>query len=348
MAYDKIVDSAELEANLTIVADAIRRKGGTSAPLAFPAGMKAAVEAIETGSGGSDTSDATATEAEITEGATAYAKGVKLFGTNPYKKAETDVTVATQADLISQISAALRGKTASSDTPPALQTKSVTPSEAAQTVTPDSGYDGLSSVSVGAISKTYVGSDVTIQSAKTYTPGTSDQTIAAGQYLSGVQTIKGDANLKAENIADGVSIFGVLGTLASGASGGGLPAGVSAIDYGTFTLSSDATTQTNVVHNLGVAPDFAIWWLDSAHIATATTSVAVRGVVLNMGINATLNTQYIVAGYNASGKGGTSTNTVAAEYNLTKNGFTARCNSTYPILAGLTYHWIAGTLNFVA
>ena len=33
------------------------------------------------------------------------------------------------------------------------------------------------------------------KAATTYTPGTSDQTIASGQYLSGAQTIKGDANL---------------------------------------------------------------------------------------------------------------------------------------------------------
>ena len=42
----------------------------------------------------------------------------------------------------------------------------------------------------------------TIQSkaAATYTPTTSAQTIASGQYLSGAQTISGDANLLAGNI----------------------------------------------------------------------------------------------------------------------------------------------------
>ena len=47
--------------------------------------------------------------------------------------------------------------------------------------------------------------------AKTYTPGTSNQTIASGQYLSGTQTIKGDSNLISANIKSGVSIFGVSG-----------------------------------------------------------------------------------------------------------------------------------------
>ena len=104
---------------------------------------------------------------------------------------------------------------------PSLQTKTVTPSESAQTVSPDSGYDGLSSVTVNAVSKTYVGSGVTKKAATTYTPKTSDQSIAASQYLSGAQTIKGDANLVAGNIKSGVSIFGVTGTYAGSGSSGG-------------------------------------------------------------------------------------------------------------------------------
>ena len=96
-----------------------------------------------------------------------------------------------------------------------MQEKMVTPTESQQTVTPDTGYDGLTKVTVGAVSSTYIGSKVTKKSAQTYTPGTSDQTIGSGQYLSGTQTIKGDSNLVGSNILSGKTIFGVPGSVVS-------------------------------------------------------------------------------------------------------------------------------------
>ena len=55
--------------------------------------------------------------------------------------------------------------------------------------------------------------NMTEKSAATYTPTTSDQTIAADQYLAGAQTIKGDANLLAQNIRKNVTLFGINGSL---------------------------------------------------------------------------------------------------------------------------------------
>lgn len=157
---------------------------------------------------------------------------------------------------------------------PTLQTKTATPSTSQQTITPDNGYDGLSSVTVNAMpsgsartpattitanptisvsasglitasnSKTqsvtptvsagYVSSgtagtitvsgsntqQLTTKSAQTYTPTTSNQTISSGRYLTGTQTIKGDANLIASNIKKNISIFGVTGTYEGSGSGG--------------------------------------------------------------------------------------------------------------------------------
>lgn len=89
--------------------------------------------------------------------------------------------------------------------------KSVTPTVSAGYVT--SGTAGTVSVSG---SKT---SQLTVQAAQTITPGTTDQTIASGKYLTGTQTIKGDTDLTAANIKKGVEIFGVTGTFTTTPSG---------------------------------------------------------------------------------------------------------------------------------
>ncbi len=78
----------------------------------------------------------------------------------------------------------------------------------------DSGASMLNGVTSYSNGVKYTGS-IQSKSAQTYTPTTSDQTIQAGQYLGGRQTIKGDPNLTSANIASGVTIFGVAGTLTS-------------------------------------------------------------------------------------------------------------------------------------
>ena len=78
----------------------------------------------------------------------------------------------------------------------------------------DNGNKMLSGNTAYANGTKYTGS-ISSKSAQTYTPTTSDQTINAGQYLSGAQTIKGDANLQSQYIASGVSIFGVSGSLSA-------------------------------------------------------------------------------------------------------------------------------------
>ena len=186
------------------------------------------------------------------------------------------------------------------------QSKTISPTESSQTVSPDSGYDALSKVTVNAISSTYVGSgiarksssdltangatvnvpagyysstaskavssgsatapssisgssaavsagtntltltktvsvtpsvsagyvsagtagnssvsltaSVATKAAATITPGTTNQTIASGTYLTGTQIISGDADLVAANIKKGVQIFNVTGSYTSDAT----------------------------------------------------------------------------------------------------------------------------------
>lgn len=224
--------------------------------------------------------------------------------------AKTDIKTAIEAKGVSVPSSAkidvFDDYIAQIPTEGSYQSKTISPTESSQTVSPDSGYDALSSVTVNAISSTYVGSgiarksssdltasgatvavpagyyssqatksvssgsatapasisgssatvstgtntltltktvsvtpsvsagyvsagtagnssvsltaSVTTKAAATITPGTSNQTIASGTYLTGTQTISGDADLTAANIKKGVQIFNVTGSYTSDAT----------------------------------------------------------------------------------------------------------------------------------
>ena len=67
-------------------------------------------------------------------------------------------------------------------TTPTLQSKTITPTESVQTITADSNYDGLNSVEVGAISSTYIGSEVARKDSTNLATSGATVTVPAGYY----------------------------------------------------------------------------------------------------------------------------------------------------------------------
>ena len=85
-------------------------------------------------------------------------------------------------------------------------------------VTPSVSTAGYVSAGTAGDSTVSLTASVTTKSAATITPGTSNQTIASGTYLTGTQTIAGDSDLVAANIKTGTQIFNVTGTYTSDAT----------------------------------------------------------------------------------------------------------------------------------
>lgn len=81
---------------------------------------------------------------------------------------------------------------------------------------------------------------IPVKGAATITPGTSNQVINAGQYLSGAQTILGDADLIPANILSGKKIFGVAGSVVAMhyASGTTAVGALIKVEYQTATSST--------------------------------------------------------------------------------------------------------------
>ena len=112
----KIVDAEKLNADLKYVADKIRAKSGTTEEMDFPLGYGDVVDSIP--------------------------KGENL-----------DTELSEQESLIAELEAVLDSKASG---PVNLQEKTVTPDTTQQIVTPDDEYDGLSMVTVEAISDEYI------------------------------------------------------------------------------------------------------------------------------------------------------------------------------------------------
>lgn len=89
------------------------------------------------------------------------------------------------------------------------------------------------------------------KAAQTYMPGTKNQTIEAGQYLTGNQTITGDANLLPENIVSGKSIFGVEGSAPG--------KGVAVFKNKSASLSVGSYGTSSVSFNIGKNAEYAGW-----------------------------------------------------------------------------------------
>jgi len=246
------------DAELTTVANAIRSKGGTSAQLGFPTGMKNAIDALNVGTG----LNPAAAAGDIRAGKKAVVNRTTITGTAP-ERTSSDLT---QSGPTVTAPAGYYASAASRSVGTARSSSDMT--QSGPTVTAPAGYyasDASKSVGTARSSAdlTVSGNTVTapagyygapasksvgtIQGATTFAPSTSNQTIASDKYLTGTQTITGvtASGLTAGNVRYGVSV-------ATNVSGIGTVAG-------TFTKADTVSTGKTAAGPTEIRNGYAAW-----------------------------------------------------------------------------------------
>ena len=165
--------------------------------------------------------------------------------------------------------------TVSVNVQPNLQGKSINPSETAQTVSADSGYDGLSTVTINAISSTYVGSGIATKSSADLTASGATVTAPAGYYATAATKTITSATQATPSISiDSNGKITATSTQAAGyVAAGTKTASAQMTTKAGTTITPSTASQTAVAKNV-----YTLGTVTVAPVPTETATLTSNGI----------------------------------------------------------------------
>lgn len=197
----------------------------------------------------------------------------------------------------------------------------ITPSGSAQTI-PAGYHNGSGKVSAVTVPVANVLSGTTIagqtgtmpnRGAVTLTPGTADQIISAG-YHNGSGKVKGEPNLKPENIKEGISEFGIIGALKEKQ------------DIFNYLLNIPSGSSYNKLTPIGFVEGEGMWFmqgtgndgtailLNSSGTVTKTLTIGGTGMFFHASKNYIMRQTYPAQNIEITNKSGTVITTISTTY----------------------------------